>query len=168
MSLRGRPEADVAIRILSLPPWGRWHGAAVTDEGLASPYGRGAPGRGGEGDFYLLSHFVTAHPEWEPRGMRIVTGGNPQRGPRQCAHYSALRAGFAGCALYTPAGVVARNDSNCRNALQERYRAVPNRITNTDQPCTHCQRRLAAEFFQIPIDKVGYRCYTANTYQTGE
>jgi len=25
-------------------------------------------------------------------------------------HYSALRAGFAGCALYTPAGVVVRND----------------------------------------------------------
>ena len=30
--------------------------------------------------------------------------------PRQCAHYSAPRAGFAGCALYTPAGVVVRND----------------------------------------------------------
>ena len=130
----------VTIRTLSLPPWGRWHGAAVTDEGLASPHGRGAPGRGGEGDFYLLSHFVTAHPEREPRGMRIAT----------------------------PVCALARNDSNCRNALQERYRAVPNRITNTDQPCTHCQRRLAAEFFQIPIDKVGYGCYTANTYQTGE
>ena len=39
-----------------------------TDEGLASPYGRGAPGRGGEGVFYPLSHFVTAPPEWEPRG----------------------------------------------------------------------------------------------------
>ncbi len=25
-----------------------------------------------------------------------------------------------------------------------------------------------ANFFQIPIDKVGYRCYTANTYQKGE
>ena len=103
----------------------RWHGAAVTDEGLASPHGRGAPGRGGEGDFYLLSHFVTAHPEWEPRGMRIAT----------------------------PVCALARNDSNCRNALQERYRAVPNRITNTDQPCTHCQRRLAANFFKSLLTK---------------
>ena len=44
-----------------------------TDEGLASPYGRGAPGRGGEGEFYPLSHFVTAPPKWEPRGERIAT-----------------------------------------------------------------------------------------------
>jgi len=26
----------------------------------------------------------------------------------QCAHYSALRAAFGGCALYAPAGAVAR------------------------------------------------------------
>ena len=44
-----------------------------TDEGLASPYGRGAPERGGEGVFYPLSHFVTAPPKWEPRGERIAT-----------------------------------------------------------------------------------------------
>ena len=33
------------------------------------------PGRGGEGLFYPLSHFVTAPPEWEPRGRgeRIAT-----------------------------------------------------------------------------------------------
>ena len=59
-----RAAADSACQSLL----GRWHGAAVTDEGLASPYGRGAPGRGGEGVFYPLSHFVTAPPEWEPRG----------------------------------------------------------------------------------------------------
>ena len=35
----------------SLPLRGRWHGVAVTDEGLASPYGRGAGG--GEGVFTL-------------------------------------------------------------------------------------------------------------------
>ena len=29
---------------------------------------------------------------------------------RQCAYYSALRAACGGCAMYTPAGVVARND----------------------------------------------------------
>ena len=28
--------------------------------------------------------------------------------------------------------------------------------------------RYRTNFFQIPIDKVGYRCYTANTYQKGE
>ena len=47
--------------------WGRWHGIAVTDERLASPYGRGAPGRGRRGRVYPLSHFVTAPPKWEPR-----------------------------------------------------------------------------------------------------
>ena len=73
MSLRGSVHTAVAIR-LSKPSLGvvlraanqnltiasgncttmyRWHGAAVTDEGLASPYGRGAPkGRRG---FYLPS-----------------------------------------------------------------------------------------------------------------
>ena len=40
-----------------------------TDEGLASPYGRGAP-QGRRGRIYPLSHFVTAPPEWEPRGTR--------------------------------------------------------------------------------------------------
>ena len=40
-----------------------------TDEGLASPFGRGAP-QGRRGRFYPLSHFVTAPPKWEPRGTR--------------------------------------------------------------------------------------------------
>ena len=48
-----------------------------TDEGLASPYGRGAEGE--EGDIFPLSHFVTAPPEWEPRGKRIATSGAPPR-----------------------------------------------------------------------------------------
>ncbi len=54
-------------------PKGRKPFPLETDEGLASPYGRGAPGRGGEGEFYPLSHFVTAPPKWEPRGERIAT-----------------------------------------------------------------------------------------------
>ena len=40
-----------------------------TDEGLASPFGRGAP-QGRRGRVYPLSHFVTAPPKWEPRGTR--------------------------------------------------------------------------------------------------
>ena len=54
-------------------PKGRKPSPLETDEGLASPYGRGAPERGGEGEFYPLSHFVTAPPKWEPRGERIAT-----------------------------------------------------------------------------------------------
>ena len=54
-------------------PKGRKPFPLETDEGLASPYGRGAPERGGEGVFYPLSHFVTAPPKWEPRGKRIAT-----------------------------------------------------------------------------------------------
>ena len=123
----------------------RWHGAAVTDEGLASPHGRGAPWKGRRGRFLPSQSLRDSSPRVGARGKNGL--------PHQCEHYSALRAGFAGCALYTPAGVVARNDSNCRNALQERYRAVPNRITNTDQPCTHCQRRLAANFFKSLLTK---------------
>ena len=46
----------------------------VSKGSLASPYGRGAP-KGRRGRFYPLSHCVTAPPEWEPRGKRIVTGG---------------------------------------------------------------------------------------------
>ena len=41
----------------------------MTDEGLASPYGRGARS-GRRGRIYPLSHFVTAPPKWEPRGTR--------------------------------------------------------------------------------------------------
>ena len=35
--------------------------------------------------------------------------------------------------------------------IAERYRAVPNGVTITDQPCTHCQQRLAAgwEDFEV-------------------
>ena len=64
----------------------RWHGIAVTDEGnLPLPMGE-VPGQGGEGDLYPLSHFVTAPPEWEPRGKDGL--------PRQCAHCLAMTCFF--------------------------------------------------------------------------
>ena len=55
----------------------------MTDEGLASPSGRGAGG--GEGDFCPLSRLRRQLPQSGSQGGRIVTGGNPRRGPRQCA-----------------------------------------------------------------------------------
>ena len=67
--LRGFP--PVTIRFPSLPlgeGGSRVSRKRETDEGLASPFGRGAGG--GEGAFCPLSHFVTAPPEWEPRGTR--------------------------------------------------------------------------------------------------
>ena len=39
-----------------------------TDEGLASPYGRGAPGRGGEGLFYPLSRLRRQLPQSGSQG----------------------------------------------------------------------------------------------------
>ena len=39
-----------------------------TDEGLASPYGRGAPGRGGEGEFYPLSRLRRQLPQSGSQG----------------------------------------------------------------------------------------------------
>ena len=44
----------------------RWHGAAVTDEGLASPSGRGAGG--GEGEFYPLSRLRRQLPQRGSQG----------------------------------------------------------------------------------------------------
>ena len=52
----------------------RCHGVAVTDEGLASPFGRGAGG--GEGDFYPLSRLRRQLPQRGSqggRGKRIAT-----------------------------------------------------------------------------------------------
>jgi len=60
----------VAIRTQSLPlgeGGSRVPRKRETDEGyLPRPMGE-VSGRGGEGDIYPLSHFVTAPPEWEPR-----------------------------------------------------------------------------------------------------
>ena len=42
----------------------------------------------------------------------------------------ALRAAFGGCALYTPAGVVARNDMTRRSRL-----AFPSREGGTREAC---------------------------------
>ena len=73
LSLRTSAHTGVAIRTPKAFPSGEG-GSRVprkreTDEGLASPYGRGAP-QGRRGRFYPLSHFVTAPPKWEPRGTR--------------------------------------------------------------------------------------------------
>ena len=56
---------------------------------LPLPMGE-VPRMGRRGRIYPLSHFVTAPPKWEPRGERIVTGGNPWKGPRQCEHWLAM------------------------------------------------------------------------------
>ena len=64
--------------------------------------GRGAP-QGRRGRFYPLSHFVTAPPEWEPRG-------NEGYGlPRQCAHCLAMTWFFD--SLASPYGREARSQS---------------------------------------------------------
>ena len=64
MSLRASAHTGVAIRFPK---------PSSPDEGhLPLPMGE-VPRRGGEGVFYPLSHFVTAPPEWEPRGKRIAT-----------------------------------------------------------------------------------------------
>ena len=55
----------------------RCHGVAVTDEGLASPFGRGAGG--GEGDFYPLSRLRRQLPQRGSqggRGKRIATSAD--------------------------------------------------------------------------------------------
>ena len=80
----------------SLPLRGRWHGEAVTDEGLASPFGRGTQCRstGRRGRFYPLSHFVTAPPEWEPRENE----GNGL--PRQCEHWLAMTLFYLDALLF--------------------------------------------------------------------
>ena len=44
-------------------PKGRKPSPLETDEGLASPYGRGAPERGGEGEFYPLSRLRRQLPQ---------------------------------------------------------------------------------------------------------
>ena len=52
----------------SLPPRGRWHGTAVTDEGhLPLPMGE-VPGRGGEGDTYPLSRLRHQLPQSGSQG----------------------------------------------------------------------------------------------------
>ena len=60
MSLRTIPQDGVALSKNSL------RSQSVP---LPLPMGE-VPRRGGEGLFYPLSHFVTAPPEWEPRGER--------------------------------------------------------------------------------------------------
>ena len=71
VSLRASVHTGVAIRFPCLPlgeGGSRVSRKRETDEGhLSLPMGE-VPQRGGEGDFYPLSHFVTAPPEWEPRG----------------------------------------------------------------------------------------------------
>jgi len=65
-----RRNAGVAIRFLLPSLGGRWHGKAVTDEGLASPYGRDAQCRstGRRGFSCPLSQLRWQFPpEWEPR-----------------------------------------------------------------------------------------------------
>ena len=93
MSLRGSVHTAVAIR-LSKPSLGvvlraanqnltiasgncttmyRWHGVAVTDEGLASPLWERCP-KGAERAFFTLSVGFAASPlRGEPRGKRIAT-----------------------------------------------------------------------------------------------
>ena len=56
-----------------------------TDEGLASPYGRGAPAGAERACFTLSVGFAASSPKVGAKGKRIVTGGNPWKGPHQSA-----------------------------------------------------------------------------------
>ena len=56
-----------------------------TDEGLASPYGRGAPAGAERACFTLSVGFAASSPKVGAKGRRIVTGGNPWKGPHQSA-----------------------------------------------------------------------------------
>ena len=54
---------NVHLKFKSLPPQGRWHGVAVTDEGhLPLPMGE-VPRRGGEGIFTLSVSFADSSPK---------------------------------------------------------------------------------------------------------
>ena len=56
-----------------------------TDEGLASPYGRGAPAGAERACFTLSVGFAASSPKVGAKGKRIVTGGNPWKEPHQSA-----------------------------------------------------------------------------------
>ena len=56
--------------------------------------------------------------------IRIVTGGNPWKGPHQRALHYGMTATGSHCNFNSLRGApLVRNDSIYRNALQERYRA---------------------------------------------
>ena len=61
-----------------------------TDEGLASPYGRGAPAGAARACFTLSVGFAASSPKVGAKGKRIVTGGNPWKGPHQSADWFAM------------------------------------------------------------------------------
>ena len=110
MSLRASPQTGVAIRFPKAFPSGEG-GSRVprkreTDEGyLPLPMGEVPPeggGEGGEGEFHPLSHFVTAPPEWEPRGSQGgAKGGRRKR-------------------IATPVCGLVRNDNSYFGAYQEK------------------------------------------------
>ena len=72
----------------------RCHGVAVTDEGLASPFGRGAGG--GEGDFYPLSRLCRQLPQ---RGSQ---GGRGKRIATSADGLLAMTSFFSVCPRKTP------------------------------------------------------------------
>ena len=66
---------DVALSKDSLRSQSAFHCKCETDEGLASPYGRGAPAGAERACFTLSVGFAASSPKVGAKGERIVIGG---------------------------------------------------------------------------------------------